>query len=85
MVKENRYAVAKVVMFGKEQIVLLRPAGNLLAMFALDYDFQVKKPAEFEDMLPKADVDPEELEMTKTLIEELAKKPVDLAAYTDTS
>jgi hypothetical protein len=35
--------------------------------------------------VPKADVDPEELEMTKTLIEELAKKPVDLAAYTDTS
>jgi non-homologous end joining protein Ku len=46
MIKENRYAVAEVVMFGKEQIVL-RPAGSLVAMFALDYDFQVKKPAEF--------------------------------------
>jgi DNA end-binding protein Ku len=30
-------------------------------------------------------VDLEELEMTKTLIEELAKKPVDMAAYKDTS
>jgi DNA end-binding protein Ku len=72
-------------MFGKEQVMLLRPVGRLLAMFALDYDFQVKKPAEFEDMLPKADVDPEELEMTKTLIEAMAKKRVDMAAYKDTS
>jgi len=30
-------------------------------------------------------VDPEELEMTKTLIEELAKKPFDMTAYKDTS
>jgi non-homologous end joining protein Ku len=53
MLKENRYAVAKVVLFGKEQIVLLRPAGKLLAMFALDYDFQVKKPAEFGGRGPR--------------------------------
>jgi len=53
MVTENKYALAKVIMFGKEHIVLLRPAGSLLEMFELD----------------KVGVDPEELDMTKSLIE----------------
>jgi len=85
MVQENRFAVAKVVMFGKEQLILLRPAGNLLAMFVLDYSFQVRPPAEFEDLVPKTDVDPEELDAAKTLIEETAQKPFDLTAYKDRS
>jgi DNA end-binding protein Ku len=68
MLTENRYAVAKVVMHTREHVVLLRPIGLLLAMHVLDYDFQVKKPAEFEDMVPKADLDPDEIEMAKTLI-----------------
>src|SRR5271165_6859823 len=83
MIKESRYAVAKVVMFGKEHIVLLRPAGSLLEMFELDYDFQVKKPAEFADLVPKVDVDPEELDMTKSLIETKTAPKFDLAAYKD--
>jgi DNA end-binding protein Ku len=84
MVQDNRYAVAKVVMFGREQLVLLRPVGNLLAMFVLD-SFQVRPYTEFEDLVPKTDVDPEELAEAKTLIEETAKKHFDLAAYKDRS
>ena len=85
MIKESRYAVAKVVMFGKEHIVLLRPAGSLLEMFELDYDFQVKKHTEFADLVPKMDVDPEELDMTKSLIETKTAQKFDLAAYKDTN
>jgi len=85
MVTENRYAVAKVVMFGKEHIVLLRPAGSLLEMFELDYDFQVKKHTEFADLVPKVDVDPEELDMTKSLIETKTAQTFDMAAYKDRS
>jgi DNA end-binding protein Ku len=69
MLTENRYAVAKVVLHTREHVVLLWPAGSLLAMHVLDYDVQAKKPGEFEDMVPKVDLDPEEIEMAKTLIE----------------
>jgi len=83
MVTENKYALAKVIMFGKEHIVLLRPAGSLLEMFELDYDFQVKKHTEFADLVPEVDVDPEELDMTKSLIETKTAPTFDLAAYKD--
>jgi len=85
MVTDNKYAVAKVVMFGKEHIVLLRPAGSLLEMFELDYDFQVKKHTEFADLVPKVDVDPEELDMTKSLIETKTAQKFDQAGYKDTN
>jgi DNA end-binding protein Ku len=83
MVTENKYAVAKVVMFGKEHIVLLQPAGSLLEMFELDYDCQVKKHTEFADLVPKVAVDPEELDMTKSLIETKTAQKFDIAAYKD--
>jgi len=52
-------------------------------MFELDYDFQVKKHTEFADLVPKVDVDPEELDMTKSLIETKTAQKLDLAAYQD--
>jgi DNA end-binding protein Ku len=55
MVAEDKYAVAKVVMFGREQLVLLRPVGSLLEMFVLDYAPTVRLHTEFEDLVPKVD------------------------------
>jgi DNA end-binding protein Ku len=80
MVAENKFAVAKVVMFGKEQLVLLRPAGSLLEMFVLDYATTVKPHTEFEDLVPKVDLDPAEVEAAKTLIESKTHK-LDLSTY----
>jgi DNA end-binding protein Ku len=72
-----------VVMHGKEQVVLLRPVANLIAMMSLDYDAQVTKPAAFEGELPKVTVAPEELKLIKTLIEAVTPKKFDLATYKD--
>jgi DNA end-binding protein Ku len=83
MVEENRYAVAQVVMHGREQTVLLRPMGHVLAMSALSYESQVTKPSAFEDLAPKAQPSPEELDLTKTLIRASTAEEFDFAAYKD--
>src|SRR5438477_38228 len=80
---EHKDAGTRVVIFRKGHVVFLRPAGSLLEMFVLDYSFQVRPHTEFEDLVPKVDVDPEALDAAKVLIEETAKKPFDLAAYKD--
>jgi len=83
MVQEKKYAVARVVMHGKEQVVLLRPVGNVIAMMSLDYDSQVTKHTAFDGEVPKVNVAPEELKLVKTLIEAVTPKTFDLASYKD--
>jgi DNA end-binding protein Ku len=60
MIEENRYAVAHVVIHGKEHTVLLRPMDNVLAMSTLSYENRVTKPSAFEDQAPSAQPSPEE-------------------------
>jgi DNA end-binding protein Ku len=83
MIEENRYAVAQVVIHGKEHTVLLRPIGNVLAMSALSYEKQVTKPSAFDELAPSAQPSPEELDLTKTLIRASTAADFDFAAYKD--
>jgi DNA end-binding protein Ku len=83
MKQEHKVAVARVVMHGKEQLVMVRPVGDLLAVQVLDYDFQVNKPEAYEDMVPETSADPEEVAMVRKLIETSTAEKFDLAAYKD--
>ena len=83
MAEENRYAVAQVVMHGREHIVLLRPMDRLLAMTKLKYDAELTKPQAFEDQAPDLQVSGEELELTKRVIELSTPKKFDFSAYHD--
>jgi DNA end-binding protein Ku len=83
MTQEKKWAIARVVMHGKEQLVLLRPAGRVITMMALDYDFQVTKPTQFEPEVPKIAVSADEVKLAKTLIEAASTKKFDLANYRD--
>jgi DNA end-binding protein Ku len=83
MAEEHLHAVAQVVISNREQLVLLRPIENLLAMTVLEYDAQVKQPAAFEDELAETDASREEVKLTKTLLEALTREDLDLAAYKD--
>jgi DNA end-binding protein Ku len=83
MIEQKRFGIAQVVMHGKEQTVLLRPADGLLAMSMLSYDPQITKPAAFEDEIPKQDVAPDELKLIKTLIDAATDKRFDYARYKD--
>lgn len=83
MVDEERYAVAQIVMHGKEQTILLRPVDNLLAMSILNYEHQVTKPSAFDEEVPKTEISPDELKLAKTLIAVSTPKKFDFAAYKD--
>ncbi len=83
MEQEGLHAVARVVISNREQVVLLRPIENLLAMTILEYDAQIKKPVSFADEVVEMESSAEELELTRTLIHALTKDEIDLSSYTD--
>jgi DNA end-binding protein Ku len=83
MADENRQAVARVVMHGREQVVLLRPLGGLITMTTLNLEQQVTKPAAFTEEAPKAEVTPEEMKLAKTLVDAVTAKKFDFSKYKD--
>jgi DNA end-binding protein Ku len=83
MEEEKRYAVAQVVMHGREQLVLLRPMDKLLAMTVLKYDAEVTKPQAFEDQAPDVELTGEELELSKRLVAISTAKRFDYSAFRD--
>jgi DNA end-binding protein Ku len=85
MVETEKYAFAQVVMSGKEQLVLLRPADNgVLIMSGLAYESEVKGMAEFEGEAPKAEVLPAEMGIAKSLIEAMSPEEFDFSQYRNT-
>ena len=83
MDESKLHGLAQVVIGKKEQLVLLRPLENLIAMTVLDYAAQVKKPAAFEDELVATESSEEEVDLTKMLLQGLSRSEVDLADYPD--
>ncbi len=83
MAEEKRYAIAQVVMHGREQTVLLRPMDNLIAMSVLNYEHQVTKLSAYEEEAPKVEVSPEEVKLVKTLMAASTAKRFDFAKYKD--
>jgi DNA end-binding protein Ku len=72
-----------VVLRDREQIVLLRPMGKVLAMTFLNYAEAVKDPAQFESEVLAVEVDPKELEVAKTLSESMTAEDFSFAEYPD--
>jgi DNA end-binding protein Ku len=57
--------------------------GKVLAMTFLNYAEAVKDPAQFESEVLTVEVDPQELEVAKTLASALAAEDFNLAEYPD--
>jgi DNA end-binding protein Ku len=83
MAEENQYAIAQVVLHSREQLVLLRPVENLLAMSILNYEDQITKPAAFAEEVPKMEIAADELNLAKTLIRASTSKKLDYGKYKD--
>jgi len=81
--EEKRYALAQVVMHGREQMVLLRPLGGLLLMTVLSLDAEITKPTVFKDEVPDVDVAKDELNLAKTLIKASATDKLDYSEFKD--
>jgi len=83
LVAENRYGIAQVVLHRREQLVLVRPLGRLLALTVLHYDAQITKPAVFADEVIASDVAPEELKLAQTLVGAASVAALDYGRYQD--
>lgn len=84
MVQEKKNAVAQVVMHGKEQVVMLRPMGKLIAMSMLSFESQLQQPANFEGEVPPLDASGPEMDLVKTLIKASTTKKFEFSTYKDT-
>lgn len=62
-------ALAQVVIAGREQLVMVRPLGRLLAMTVLSVSARIKDKGEFEGELSDQTLTKEELSLTRTLID----------------
>jgi DNA end-binding protein Ku len=83
MIEEGRFAVAQVVLFGREHVAVVRPMGRLLGMTTLFYSGQVKEPAAFDEEIPRSEPSAEELKLARTLIQASVIDEFDIAAYKD--
>lgn len=83
MQEQNILAVAKVVLHGREQVVVLRPLEKLIAMSILSFEQQVNKTSTYEEEVPPTDIAPEELNLVKTLITASTAKEFDFSKYKD--
>jgi DNA end-binding protein Ku len=83
MVNEKRHAVAKVVMHGREQTVLLRPVDGMMVMGILNYEHQVTRASSFEEEVTKPEITAPERQLAKTLVEAATAKKFDFSEYKD--
>ena len=81
MKSDARCSIAQVVMHGREQLVMLRPLGKLLAMDLLSFEEQVKDPADFEDEVDEAEFTEDELELTRKLMEATTADEFNISKY----
>lgn len=78
LAETSRVAIAKIVIRNKQHLACVRPFGDVLVLETMYYADEVRKPEE----VPKPRVQPAEVEMAKTLVENLTAK-WDPARYHD--
>ena len=83
MSEERHYAIAQVVLHGREQLMLLRPIEQLLVMTGLSYDDEITRPSAFEEEVPKTEVTNDELKLARKLIAVTTPKKFDFNTYKD--
>ena len=85
MENAGKVAIARVVIRTKEQLVALRPLGDVLAMATMNFHDEVVDPESFDEA-PGVEVDTSkrEVDMAKQLIDSLTAKEFDPEKYHDT-
>lgn len=83
LAEDKLEAVAQFVLRGREELVLVRPAGKLLAINGLKYAAEVSPSAPLEEEVADSHVSAEEVTLTKTLLKAFEKKRFSIDAYKD--
>lgn len=80
---EELQAVGRVVLFGREELVVVRPVDQVLAMTALKYESEVAHADTLQEEVERTALTRDELTLTKRLLEAFEKPKFSLAAFKD--
>jgi DNA end-binding protein Ku len=83
MEDEERYAVGKAVLWGRDHVVLVRPHDKTLTLSLLKFANQVRLPSEFKDDIPHPHLSADELKLARMLVQATSGE-ADLTKYRDT-
>lgn len=83
MKEQDRFGLAQVVLFKREQMVLLRAYDSLLIMTVLNYEREFQSPAQLAAQLPSVKATASETDLAVQLIEDLTPKEFDYSEYHD--
>jgi DNA end-binding protein Ku len=83
MAGRDRHAVARVVFSGRAQVAVVRPFGGVLVMTLLNFEAQVKPPAEFAGEVTAPAASAEERRLAAALMDSATTGEFDLARYKD--
>ena len=68
MEKKNRWGIGQVVFSGREQLAVVRPSEGVLTMAMLNYDAEIRKPAEINAEITKSAITPRKLRLAEELV-----------------
>jgi DNA end-binding protein Ku len=76
-------AFVRIILSGREQVALLRPLEDMLAVTVLIREAKLKSPASFKDEIGEPEYTKEELKLTKTLLDASLLGDFELGNYPD--
>lgn len=83
MADNDVHAIAQIVLSKREQLVLLRPVENMLAISVINYAKRVRSRDEFSDELDSLETTPEERKLAETLIQASTLAEFSISDYKD--
>jgi DNA end-binding protein Ku len=83
--KQERYGVGQVVFSGKEQVVLVRPYGEVLHMALLNYEAEMRTAEQVSVSLPKRAGEARKVKLAEQIIEQWTEGRFDFSDYVDRS
>jgi DNA end-binding protein Ku len=83
MEKKDRWGVGQVVFSGREQLAVVRSYGGVLTMAMLNYDAEIRKPAEIKSEFTRPRTEASKLRLAEDLISKWQNGKFDFSDYTD--
>jgi DNA end-binding protein Ku len=83
MAKHKRWGVGQVVFSGREQLAVVRPLDGVLTMAMLNYDAEIRKPADIKKEFTRAHTTSRKLYLAEELVRKWENGKFDFADYKD--
>lgn len=80
---EKRYGIGSAIMFGKQQLAMVRAVEGVLHMAMLNFDEEIRPPEEMKAALPKAKPAARQIALARTLIRNWFTTKFDFTKYDD--